>query len=82
MPILADEGLYAVDVYEYRGGRVVRSKYIGTAPNWQAWASDMYLAQDAHFSENTAALYARVLSEVESGAELTMPLPVTKKIES
>ena len=77
VPILADEGLYAVDVYEHRGGRVVQSKYIGTAPNWKAWASDMYLASDAHFSENTAALYAKVLSEVESGAELTMPFPVT-----
>lgn len=77
MPILADEGLYAVDVYEHRGGRVVQSKYIGTAPNWKAWASDMYLASDAHFSENTAALYAKVLSEVESGVELTMPFPVT-----
>lgn len=77
MPILADEGLYAVDVYEHRGGRVVQSKYIGTAPNWKAWASDMYLASDEHFSENTAALYAKVLSEVESGAELTMPFPVT-----
>ena len=77
VPILADEGLYAVDVYEHRGGRVVQSKYIGTAPNWKAWASDMYLASDAHFSENTAALYAKVLSEVESGAELTMPFPGT-----
>lgn len=77
VPILADEGLYAVDVYEYSGGSVVQSKYIGTAPNWKAWASNMYLAQDAHFSENTAALYAKVVFEVESGAKLTMPFPVT-----
>lgn len=72
---LTDE-LYYVCTYDYADGTVAQSYYIGYSKDFKEFAPHLVLGADLNFHARTADLYTKILSEIESEADLTLSFPI------